>query len=125
VRSRVAAAQIWITVVVLGAYGGWGLVDCWYGHAWVPAIPPAASVVAAAGVALRKGWSKLLVSVLTALFVGSWLLSVSLAISAGAFGGWSLSKVVISLLPGAFFSSLAVFCCAVVLVRFQAPHGQT
>ncbi len=124
-RSRVAAAQIWMTAVVFGTYGAWGLFECWQERAWVPAIPPAASLVAAAGVALRKRWSKLLVLVLAAFFISTWLLSVTLAISAGAYRGWSLPKVVISLLPGAFFSSLALFCSAVVVIPFRAPQGQT
>ena len=123
--SRVAAAQIWTTVVVLGGYGAWRLTNCWYAHAWVPAIGPAASIAAAVGVALRKWWSRPLVLLLALLFVGTWLYYTWLATTAGFYRGWPLRNVVISLLPGLFFSSIAVFCCYVVAVRLRPSQRQT
>jgi uncharacterized membrane protein len=111
-------------VAILGAYGFWGLLDVWYAHALLPAIMPAASVAAAVGVALHKTWSRILVLMLGALFVGTWIFSLWLATEARAFRGWPAHNIVLSVLPGAFFSSLAVFCCFVVLARWRAPPGQ-
>ncbi len=121
VRPR---AQIWLTVLILGAYGFWGLLNVWYVHAMLPAIVPAASVAAAIGVALHKTWSRILVLILAALFVGTWIFSLWLATEARAFRGWSAQNIVLSVLPGAFFASLAAFCCFVVVARWRAPPGQ-
>jgi len=125
VPSRVAAAQIWTTVVVLGGYGAWGLTNSWYAHAWVPAIGAAASIAAAVGVALRQWWSRPLVLLLGLLFVGAWLYYTWLANAAGFYRGWPLHNVVISLLPGLFFSGIAMFCCYVVAVRLRPSQGRT
>jgi hypothetical protein len=114
----------WMTVIILGAHGAWGLLNVWYAHALIPAIVPVASVAAAVGVALHQAWSRVLVLLLAGLFVGTWILSLWLASSAGAFHGWSARNIVISVLPGAFFSSLAVFCCFVVVARWRAPSGE-
>jgi hypothetical protein len=115
----------WMTVIILAAHGAWGLLNSWYAHAWIPAIVPTASAAAAVGVALHKAWSRILVLMLAALFVGTWTFSLWLAFEAGAFRGWSARKIVVSALPGAFFSSLAIFCCFVVVARWRAPPGQT
>jgi len=115
----------WTTVIILGAYGAWGLLSFWYAHALIPAIIPAVSVAAAVGVALQKAWSRILVLLLAALFVGTWIFSLWLASTAGAFRGWSPHKVVISVLPGAFYSSLALFCCFVVVARWREPASQS
>jgi hypothetical protein len=122
---RVAAAQIWLTVAALGGYGVWGLIHSWHAYSWVTAIGSAASIAAAVGVALRKQWSRPLVLLLAALFVGTWLLSVWLVSSAGYYRGCAMREVVISVLPGLFFSSIAVFCCYVVAVRLRSSQGQT
>jgi hypothetical protein len=125
VPSRVAAAQIWATVVVLGGYGAWGLINCLHAHAWVPAIGSAASIAAAIGVALRKSWSRPLVFLLALLFVGTWVYYTWLASTGGFYRGWPLRNVVISLVPGFFFSGIAAFCCYVVAVRLRPSQGQT
>jgi hypothetical protein len=118
VSNRVAVVQISLTAIILAVYGVWGLTDCVSAHAWIPGIAPAASIIAATGVMLRKVWARILVFVLAGLFVGTWLFSLFLAVSAGAYRGWPPRNVVISLLPGAFYSGLAVFCCIVVAVRW-------
>jgi hypothetical protein len=125
VPSRVAAAQIWTTVIVLSGYGVWGLMNCWHAHVWVLGIGSAASIAAAAGVALRKSWSRPLVLLLAMFSVGTWLYHMWLVSAAGFYRGWPLRNVVISVLPGLLFSSIAVFCCCVVAVRLRPSHGQT
>jgi hypothetical protein len=123
--NRVAVAQIWLTAIVLAAYGVWGLTNCLYAHAWIPAIAPAASLVAATGVILRKVWARMLVYVLAVLFVGTWVFSLSLAVSAGAYRGWPLRNIVTSLFPGGLYSGMAVFCCIVVTVRLGSSRVRT
>jgi hypothetical protein len=91
----------------------------------ISAIGPVASIVAAAGVGLRQRWSRPLVLLLAVLFVGTWLYYLWRAVAGGFFHGWLLLKVVISLLPGLFFSSIAAFCCYVVVVRLRRSQGQT
>jgi hypothetical protein len=123
--SRVATAQIWTTVIILSGYGLWGLMSCWQTHAWVSAIGPVASIVAAVGVALRKLWCRPLVLLLALFFVGTWIYYMWHASVTGFYHGWPLRNVVISFLPGLFFSSVAMFCCYVVAVRLRPSHGQT
>jgi hypothetical protein len=125
VPSRVAALQIWATVIFLGGYGLWGLIACWRAHALVSAIGPAASIVAAAGVAFRQPWSRALVFILALFFVSTWLYYTWLAVAGGFYRAWPPRNVALSLLPGLFLSGIAVFCCYVVAVRLRRPQGQT
>jgi hypothetical protein len=123
--NRVAAAHIWLFVVALVGYGTWGLIHSWHVHSWVTAIGSCASIAAAVGVALRKRWSRPLVFLLAALFVGTWLLSVWFVSSGGYYRGCAVRDVVILVLPGLLLSGIAIFCCYVVAVRLRSSQGQT
>ncbi len=113
--NRVAASQIWATAIVLGGYGVWGLMACWRAQALVPAIGPAAAIVAAAGVGFRQPWSRPLVLLLALLFVGRWLYSTWFAVAGGFYRGWPPRNVALSHFPCCPVSFYRVLQCSVVM----------
>lgn len=123
-QKRITAAEIWATTFLLLAYGVWGAAVFVESPAFASAVTPSLTIIAAIGVALRKQWSRPLVLFLVALFVGTWLYWILVAFFAGFYRSRSAGHVLVSLMPGILFSTAALFCGYVAMVRMRAPCGK-
>lgn len=114
-----------ITVALLalyGAYAGWQAIS---DHSLMFALVALVSVVACVAAARLLAWSRFLVWLLAAAFIGAWAYSVYAGVVAGYYGAYSGSQIAISLAPGVFLVALSVFCAYAVFKQFRASPGRT
>jgi type IV secretory pathway VirB6-like protein len=111
-----------MVVVLLVMYGLYGTAHLVSIHAWSMAFLPVATLVAASGVALRKSWPQYLVYVLSLLWVAQWSYYVWRAANSGYFRSSGVELSALSLMPGAAFLVLIIFCCYVVTASQPAAE---
>jgi hypothetical protein len=108
-----------VTIALLALYAAY---DAWVAvqeRAWIPAVVAALAAVACVGAAMLRAWSKYLVYVLTAVFVGTWMQSLYQAAAAGYFRLLPARQIAISLAPGAFLALLSCACAWMVSRQFR------
>jgi len=105
----------WV-VLLLAVYGAYGLVLSLSSSQTLSTIYSVMLLVAAVGVALRTAWARYLVYALTIVFVATLAFSIWNAANAGFFQSSGVSRSILSLMPGAAFGLLGLFCCYVVTV---------
>ena len=71
-------------------------------------------IVATAVVVQRKYWARLLVFLLTGLFVVLWLYSLLLSVDQGAFVGWPQGRIIVSTVVSTIPLFALGYCCYVV-----------
>jgi hypothetical protein len=109
-----------VTVALLALYGAY---DAWVAiqeRAWLPGVVAVLAIVACVGTAMLRAWSRYLVYLLTAVFVGTWIQSLYEAAAAGYFSLLSARQIATSLAPGAFLALLSCACAWLVSRQFRA-----
>ena len=118
---RSAAFRRPLAVLLLFAYGLYGLVDTFEFRLWWLALLTVAVLVAAIGVALKARWGSLVTYAISALFVIYWLWGVITAARVGYFQSRPPLEAALSLVPGIAFGLLAGFCCYASKPRGEQP----
>jgi hypothetical protein len=108
---RSAAFRRPIAVLLLLAYGLYGLDDAFESQLWWLAVLPAVALAAALGIALRARWGTLVTYAISALFVIYWSWGIITAARVGIFQSRPPLEAALMLVPGIAFGLLAGFCC--------------
>ena len=93
---------ILVTVALLAIYVAWALQIALIEKSWLLAAAAAVALIACMGTALMKSWSRYLVYLITAGFIGKWCLSMYDGLRAGYFDFQfgSSRQAILSLAPG-------------------------
>jgi len=108
---RCARWRVPIAVLLLLAYGVYGIAYAVSHRAWWTALVPIAALVAAIGVGLRQRWGALLTYAITLLFGLYWAWGIFAAKRAGFFASEPALESALSFVPGMAGMLLAGFCC--------------
>jgi hypothetical protein len=112
-----------LAVLLLAVYGLYGLYASLGIHGWRTALLPAATLVAAIGVAGRTRWAPYLVYAVALVFAAIWVYYVWLAAVSGHFRNSGVGVAILSLLPGVAFLLLGAFCCYAATVDRVPQSG--
>lgn len=116
---------ILITVALLVLYGGYAIWSAISERSLIFALAAAVAVVACVATARLLAWSRYLVYLLTAAFIGTWAYSLYVAALVGYFSLFSTSQIVLSLAPGVLLVVLSCFCSFVVFRQFRVSPERT
>jgi hypothetical protein len=111
---------ILVTVALLALYAAYDLWIAVVERSWLSGLAALVAVVACVGAALLRPWSRYLVYVLTAAFIGTWGYSLYTASVAGYFNLYTTQQLVVSLAPGALLVVLSAACTYFVTRQFRA-----
>jgi len=117
-RSRL---RLYSAVALISAYAIFCGRSAYVFNSWVWGIEGLAFLIAAVGLSFRTRWSVYLVFVLALLLCGFWIHSVWLVAYSGYFDGVSVSRRILSLIPGLLMVALAGFCFFVAAAETSAP----
>jgi hypothetical protein len=121
-RSRL---RLRIAVALISAYAIFCGRSAYVFNSWVWGLEGLVFLIAAVGLTFRTRWSAYLVCVLALLLCGFWIHSVWLVADSGYFDGVSVTRRVLSLIPGLLMVGLAGFCCVVAAAETSAPPKRT
>lgn len=122
--SSATPVGILITVALLALYGGYAIWSAIMGRSLIFAPAAVVAVVACVATAKLLAWSRYLVYLLTAAFIGAWAYSVYAAASAGYFSLFSTSEMALSLVPEGVLVVLSCFCSYAVFKQFRVLSGR-
>jgi hypothetical protein len=117
--------RLWSAVTLISAYGIFCGRSAYVFNSLVWGFEGFVFLAAAAGLALRARWSAYLVFILALVLCGFWVHSVWLVVDSGYFDGVSVSRRVLSLIPGLLMVALAGYCCVVAAVETSVPPKRT
>jgi hypothetical protein len=112
-------------VALLALYSVYGVWTAITEHSLLSALTGAVALVACVGIARLKAWSRFLVYVLTAAFIGTWGYSVYDAFNAGYFSLVTPREIVLSLFPEIVLVVLWCLCTYFVFRQFRASPRRT
>ena len=110
---------ILITVALLGLCSGYALWLAVTGRSLLFASAAAVAAVACVAAARLLAWSRYLVYLLTAVFIGLWAYSVYDAAQVGYFSLYSPRQIAMQLAPGGLLIVLSCFCSYAVFRHFR------
>lgn len=116
---------ILITVALLALYGVYAIWSAFSERSLLFALAAAVAVVACVATAKLLAWSRYLVYLLTAAFIGAWAYSLYAAARVGYFSLFSASRIASALAPAALLALLSCFCSYAVFRQFRAAPKRT
>jgi hypothetical protein len=118
-RPHTAPLGILITIALLAIYAAYAGWTAYWNRSFLYALISAAAVVACAGTAMLKPWSRFLVYLLTAAFIGTWGYSIYDSVAAGYFSSRPTSQVMRLIALEACLAALSGFCAFAVYRHFR------
>lgn len=112
-------------MALLALYGAYAVWQAIANHSFAFALVGVVAIVACVAAARLLAWSRFLVWLLAAAFIGGWAYSVYAAAAAGYYRAFSGQQIVISLAPGIFLVALSCFCASAVFKQFRASSIRT
>ena len=109
-----------IAVVFLALSSGYTFWVAYTQRDWQYAVAGVLSAVACIGTARSARWSRYLVYLLTAAFLGTWSYSIYDAVRAGFYGNSSAGEIAWSLLPESLLLGILCLCSYVVFAHARA-----
>jgi peptidoglycan/LPS O-acetylase OafA/YrhL len=122
--AKPTPAGILITVALLALYGAYAIWQAISNHSLLFALAGVVSIVACVAAARLLAWSRFLVWLLAAAFIGAWAYSVYAGVVAGYYSTSSGRQIAIALAPGILLVALSCFCAYAVFKQFRAPARQ-
>ena len=113
---------ILVTVALLALYGAYGFWELIVYRSAMSAVIGTLALVACVATAKLLAWSRYLVYLLTAVFIGTWLHSIYAAAAVGYFRPYSAAQITAQLAPGVLLAGLSSFCAYAVFRQFRAPR---
>jgi len=111
-----------ITVALLAIYVAYAIQIALIEKSWPLAAAAAVALIACIGTALMQSWSRYLVYLITAGFIGKWCLSMYDGLRAGyfEFQFGSSRQAILSLAPGLLMVLLSCVCTWMVYRHFRS-----
>jgi hypothetical protein len=105
----------WIAAALLLAQGIYGLVTCWLGSNWEPALLCVITIASALGLAYRRWWSRPVTVAVALLLLVPGLWAAWRATAAGVFHNRHAIEIFLMILPGLLYVCLTMFCVYVAI----------
>jgi hypothetical protein len=105
----------WIAAALLLAQGIYGLVVCWLGSNWEPALFCIVTMASGLGLAYRRWWSRPVTVAVALLLLVPGLWAAWRATAAGVFHNRHAIEILLMILPGLLYAGLTVFCVYVAI----------
>jgi hypothetical protein len=105
----------WIAAALLLAQGFYGLVACWLGSNWEPALFCFVTIASGLGLAYRRWWSRPVTVAVALLLLVPGLWAAWRATATGVFHNRHAIQIFLMILPGLLYAGLMVFCVYVAI----------